>query len=370
MEYLALDKIRIDEELQTRLPPPPPQEFERLLADIRIRGILVDLLLTRDGLLLDGHRRYLAAKELGLKEAPVKRLPVDGVKGWESAFAIAVNLNRRHLNEAQRADLGSSLLRLEKVKAKERQREGRRLGGQVHREPKELLPGNRSPQATDDNRATSRVADAVGVSRKTLERVEKVKGLSPEVAKRMLDGGISVAAAYDQVAEGRAGAAESQDFFSNLRQHYGKYRTVYIDIPAFLDLPQYNQRCLVNLPARELAHKDGCHFWIWASWELLRQGILQRLLQRWKLAWIREVILSQQQANLAPQTLAELLLLCASGRPSLLSDDLPNHMNVGSCGLSRPLFFYELMENNCLGPRLELLLASERSGWESWKPMR
>jgi hypothetical protein len=75
---------------------------------------------------------------------------------------------------AQRADLGSSLLRFERVKARERQEEGRKAGGKEARGGKgKLLVDGDHPQAEPKkDRAAERVARQIGVNRQTVERVE------------------------------------------------------------------------------------------------------------------------------------------------------------------------------------------------------
>lgn len=45
--------------------------FDELVASIRAQGILQPLLVSNDGLILAGHRRFEAAKELGLTEVPI-----------------------------------------------------------------------------------------------------------------------------------------------------------------------------------------------------------------------------------------------------------------------------------------------------------
>src|SRR6059036_2427678 len=111
MAFMPIRDIRVDREFRERLPNPGEKELHALAEDIRSRGVLVDLLVTKDGLLLDGHRRLEAAKEAGLSEVPVKTLEIKGEVGWEKTVTLAVNLLRRQLNEIQRACLGSSLLR-------------------------------------------------------------------------------------------------------------------------------------------------------------------------------------------------------------------------------------------------------------------
>lgn len=45
--------------------------FPELAASIRVQGVLQPLLITEDGLILAGHRRYEAAKDAGLETVPV-----------------------------------------------------------------------------------------------------------------------------------------------------------------------------------------------------------------------------------------------------------------------------------------------------------
>lgn len=82
-------------------------EFERLVADIKDNG-LRDPIILHDGLILDGRNRYRACCEANVKPT-VKEW--DGL-GTAEAFVISKNLNRRHLNESQRAMIAGKLANL------------------------------------------------------------------------------------------------------------------------------------------------------------------------------------------------------------------------------------------------------------------
>lgn len=96
-------------------------EFEALVADVASRG-LVDKIVLHDGMILDGRNRYRAARAAGLigdGDTPddveriryfVRFLPE--IDGDPLEFAIAKNLIRRHLNEAQRASVAAKLATL------------------------------------------------------------------------------------------------------------------------------------------------------------------------------------------------------------------------------------------------------------------
>ena len=384
MGYRRIADIRVDPELERRLPSADGSSFSGLVDDVRRRGIVVDLLVTQDGLLLDGHRRLRAAQDVGLTEVPVKEVQVTGSEGWEQAVAVAVNLHRRHLSEAERANLGSSLLRLERQRAKERQREGQRRGRE-RRKSKDLVVGNRSPQPPSRQpcRATAKTAEAVGVSRKTFERMERIKKGDPELAQSVLARELSIAAAYERVraAERRkavdAGRGLAEGRAPELSAVSGTYRTVYLDPERSIDTGSrltaakrlaLLEKTLKDLPLHELAHEDGCHYWIWTPWPMVRSGVLQELLRRWKLRWVFEVVWDNRSASRTACGELALLVVATSGKPSFLCSKMESLVREKSESADKPTAFYHLIENSCLGPRIELFAQSERVGWDWWVP--
>lgn len=51
------------------LPPLADDDYERLKADIAVRGVMVAVEFDEDGNVLDGHHRLRIAKELGIADA-------------------------------------------------------------------------------------------------------------------------------------------------------------------------------------------------------------------------------------------------------------------------------------------------------------
>jgi len=95
---------------QYLIPPMSEEDYHNLLEDIRQNGILQPIDITYNNVILDGHHRVKAAKELGIKEVEV-RIPellyVD-----EDEFLISVAMNRRHLTEGQKAVLANEYRRI------------------------------------------------------------------------------------------------------------------------------------------------------------------------------------------------------------------------------------------------------------------
>jgi hypothetical protein len=79
--------------------------FDRLLADIQERGIVVPLIAKPDGTLLAGHNRLHVAKQLSLQVVPVQYVEDTLSAEAERKFVINDNLLRRQLTSEQRIKL-------------------------------------------------------------------------------------------------------------------------------------------------------------------------------------------------------------------------------------------------------------------------
>jgi ParB-like chromosome segregation protein Spo0J len=92
------------------LPPLPAPEYAQLRDSIRDRGVLQPLLITSDHVLIDGHERWKAIRELGLAKYPLRIIGnLDEAERKE--LAIRLNVERRHLSRAERQRLLEMILR-------------------------------------------------------------------------------------------------------------------------------------------------------------------------------------------------------------------------------------------------------------------
>ena len=90
-------------------------DFDALKEDIRKNGIKTELHITPDYVVLCGHQRLKAAKELGLKTVPCKIVSGLKTEEQEKEYIIKDNLLRRHLTTEQRMLLFAELSRLYEV---------------------------------------------------------------------------------------------------------------------------------------------------------------------------------------------------------------------------------------------------------------
>ncbi|HTQ33530.1 MAG TPA: ParB N-terminal domain-containing protein [Stellaceae bacterium] len=79
-------------------------EYRALVEDIRQHGQREPIVLY-DGRILDGRNRWRACRELGVEPKCIEWTEADGAP---SVFVVSRNLHRRHLNEAQRAEIAAA----------------------------------------------------------------------------------------------------------------------------------------------------------------------------------------------------------------------------------------------------------------------
>lgn len=89
-----------------------PAEFEDLKADILRNGLLTPVYLF-NGEIVDGRNRYLACRAVGIEP---KFQQFTGTESELLPFVVSLNIQRRHLNQSQKACLALELLpELERV---------------------------------------------------------------------------------------------------------------------------------------------------------------------------------------------------------------------------------------------------------------
>ncbi len=93
---LDLEQIQLVDRWATYFPAPADESLDLLRASIAEQGIIDPLVLTDEGVLVDGHRRLQVARELALQVVPVVRRPFQDEQEIEE-FVLLTNLQRRNL---------------------------------------------------------------------------------------------------------------------------------------------------------------------------------------------------------------------------------------------------------------------------------
>lgn len=153
-------------EISSYLPLLEDEEFDALVEDIREFGQVESAILYK-GKILDGRNRYRACKKLGIELQVREWKPSEATGISPLQFVISTNIMRRHLNVAQRSEIGLLLLKEEERISKERQ--GKR------NDPTSSSVGEKVKKIG----SARKVAPKVKIGHSTLERAKKIK----EIAK-------------------------------------------------------------------------------------------------------------------------------------------------------------------------------------------
>lgn len=154
MEYQA-------HELSLAFPDMAPDQYRRLVEDIRVHGLHHRIVLF-EGAILDGRHRYRACLETGVLPRFKEFDGTDPV-----AYVTSENAARRHLTPSQIAHAIAAMKPYEERKARERMAAG---GGDKRAGIADL----QHPVA-DTGRAVDKLAEKAGVSARTISKAIKVR---------------------------------------------------------------------------------------------------------------------------------------------------------------------------------------------------
>ena len=182
--------------------PLDEENLDELANDIRQQGqqVTIEIL---DGRILDGRRRYLACKKVGIIPRSMEINVDDPV-----AYVRSLNLHRRHLTSSQRsmcAARAKSLIEKYEAEAKERMKEAASRGGKasgVSRRGEMNGLGICPDRSPDTGNARDKVGEMFGVDGRAVGSAQKVlKDGVPELAKAVDDGRMGVRTAADLTSE-------------------------------------------------------------------------------------------------------------------------------------------------------------------------
>ncbi len=204
---MANDTFRINKEYESLLPPLSEIEFYLLKQSIKEDGLHIPIIINKHRIILDGHHRFRACKELGFIPKYYVMEFKDSLE--EKQFVIESNLIRRHLGLFQRVEVGYNLEDIEKEIAKRRMSVGGHIGGLANK--KENYNNNdverkvASIDATlgssgEKGKVSQIIAKKIGVSTATYERGKKIIEKGTEEQKSSLRRGtIGMTNVYNQI---------------------------------------------------------------------------------------------------------------------------------------------------------------------------
>jgi DNA methylase/ParB/Sulfiredoxin domain len=155
-------------------------EFDGLKTSIAENGVQLPIIINPDRVILDGHHRVKASRELGNATIPATSKTFAD-KLSELAFVISSNLERRQLNDYQKIELCSQLNELESKQANLRQTKGERLASNGVK-----------------GKTSEIVAAKAGVSTRTYERgIYVIKHADDQTKARLRKSELSISQSYN-----------------------------------------------------------------------------------------------------------------------------------------------------------------------------
>lgn len=138
----------------------------KLQSSVANDGLRHEIILTQDGLLVDGRNRLIACYE-GKVEPRFRRVSTDP---WQVAYAE--NIARRHLDTKQKAVFGLAWKKAEQEEAKKRMA----AGGGDKKSGKEMFPY----PGEDTGQSRDKIGERVGVSGKSIDKIGVVAEFAPD----------------------------------------------------------------------------------------------------------------------------------------------------------------------------------------------
>ena len=162
--------------------PLDEEHLDELATDIKANGLKVPIQIC-DGKILDGRRRHLACAKAGVKPSFEKVKTDDPV-----AYALSLNLHRRHLTKSQAGVAAAKARDWYDKQAKKRQHEGGKAG-----RSKQLGGKDNCPYPRNTGQSRDQAGEAFGVSGQTVDRATKLlQRATPEVVSAVETGKISL----------------------------------------------------------------------------------------------------------------------------------------------------------------------------------
>lgn len=199
-----------------KVPEMPADQYERFLADVKVRGIREPIeLIPHTKIVIEGRTRLRAATDAGLAAVPVK--DADLADDTPMVYMLRAALLRRHLTKDQAAMLAVELEKQFAEEAKQRQLEGAKKGGETAGRGRAKdgadSPVANSPQANPDPKpaaspkperaptSRARAAELADVGERKVSDAKLVTTKAPELAAKVSAGEMKLAAAVKEVKE-------------------------------------------------------------------------------------------------------------------------------------------------------------------------
>jgi len=185
---LSLLEIKIKPEYEKLVPALQELEYAELRNSITKNGLYFPIIVNKEGVVLDGHHRYKACKELGIEPQTIQREFSNELE--EKKFVIENCIQRRHLNDFQKAELGIPLQKINEELAKKQQ---------GTRSDLTSSPNGEKVKPFHSNKETS---NQIGISSRTFDRARLIMERAPEeIKEKVRNNELSISKVYKKLLQ-------------------------------------------------------------------------------------------------------------------------------------------------------------------------
>jgi N6-adenosine-specific RNA methylase IME4 len=348
-------------EQAARLPRSDSSSYQAFKADIEARGVQVPLEINMANVVLDGHQRLRAARELKLEQLPVRVVaPAD-----ELEYMYKAVLERKHLSASQRAALALELDQHEQLRIQARKRQLANL--RQNAEVASLPPrGEKSCEA---------IARTAGCSPRVVQDAATVKDNDPELFEQLKGGEIAA-----NTAARRVRRAQRDRQLPPAPPLPGQPSDVLYGDPAWQmgnpDGPHAPEQHYPTMPLEEIKAlqvpaAERAMLFLWAVNSLLPEAL--EVIEAWGFEYLTNIAWVKPSIGMGRWTRSrhELLLIARRGNHRAPDpEDLPDSVIEAPRGRhsEKPARFYELIERMYpQATKLELFArGTPRPGWGAW----
>jgi len=345
------------------------------------------------GEILDGRNRLRAAELAGVE--PVFADVADDcdpyVESWKHNGA------RRDLDPDQKTAIYLKILAASDAWVKEREAAKRKANagrsdsqkGKSRKPqaldvvPEERQASREAPRSeltpADINKTAKAIAEQAGVSRATVERVQRLEREAPERFEQVARGEAKANKALAEIKLEAKHALAAELNSKPLPATTGQFDVIVIDPPWQYEkraedtthrgrnpYPDMPIEAIKALPVGERA-EDNCVLWLWTTNAFMREAY--DCLDAWGftpktiLTWVKDRMGTGDW--LRGKT--EHCLMAVRGKPTILLTNQTTALEAPLREHSRkPDEFFALVEALCPGTRLEMFSRQQRDGWQSW----
>lgn len=371
LQSIPISEIRIDSRHRSQM-----GDLDALAESMARLGLLQPIVVTRDHKLLAGLRRVKAAGKLNWKEinAVIAENLTEAIQHLQAERDE--NICREAFLPSEAIALGKALAPLEEADAQKRMLDGQRSGGRGKKKLSGNLPES-LPRAKRE--ASSRVAEAVGMGRKTYQKAAEVVQAAedePEKFGKLLeemDRTRRVAGVHKKLKI-RQQAARIASEPPPLPK--GPFRVIVIDPPWTYEsraadsshrsanpYPSMTVDEIKALTIPNLACNDAV-LWLWTTNSHLPVSF--GILEHWGFAY--KTILTWMKNKMGTgdwlRGQTEHCLMAIRGKPTIvLTNQTTALLAEAGSHSEKPDKFYSLVEKLCPGSKLDYYARKQRAGW-------